>query len=517
LTGTVPQKLCVHLDGESLLMQQFGCDAILCPPGTYHPEGAASVHGGCRQCKRSSSKLLGATQCENDNSFLVGDIDGDGIVSPREVLRLLFVETDGEQWGDKFKPWFNLRVNQCDLAGVTCVGSEIAKIDLTEAALCTDGQGGGGDPDNCPGLPAELGNLSTLEILLLNDRHHLKGTIPTQLGKLSRLKYLDFSNCDGLSGTVPSELGKLSALRVFNLSGARLNGTIPESLYSLHELEKLWFSKNVFTGTISSRIGQLTSVREVMLSRNRLRGTIPTEIGELAVLENLELFSNALHGTIPLTIGLCRNLKRVDWFNNFLTGTVPDVMGNLGELQIVHLKKNRLTGTIPAFLGQLVKLEWLDLSSNRFEGTIPESFAYLRALKDLRLGNNKLFDPIPQALCSQNKINNGLTKRHGCDAVLCSLGTYSDSGYATEKDGCTECPPGETNLYLGSQSCIEFTVEDMISMFYEVMKGSDDSPFDYDSKGRRDAESSACLWEGITCDEEGHILSISFPTFDTSN
>jgi len=204
-----------------------------------------------------------------------------------------------------------------------------------------------------------------------------------------------------------------------------------------------------------------------------------------------------------------------DMFNNYLSGTIPDIMGSFGELQILHLKKNRFTGTLPAFLGQLVNIAWLDLSSNRFEGTVPESFAYLRSLKDLRLGSNKLFDPIPQALCSQIRVNSGPAKAYGCDAILCPLGTYSDSGYATDEDGCTPCPPGETTLYLGSPSCIEFTVEDLISMFYEVMKGSDDdSPFDYDSESRRDAESSACVWEGITCDDEGHILSISFPTFD---
>jgi len=45
-TGTVPKELCDYSDEESTLMKQFGCDAILCPSGTYHPEGAASVHGG---------------------------------------------------------------------------------------------------------------------------------------------------------------------------------------------------------------------------------------------------------------------------------------------------------------------------------------------------------------------------------------------------------------------------------------------------------------------------------------
>ncbi|OEU11037.1 RNI-like protein [Fragilariopsis cylindrus CCMP1102] len=42
LTGTVPKIFCGGgAMSSSILFRQFGCDAIICPPGTYHPDGAA--------------------------------------------------------------------------------------------------------------------------------------------------------------------------------------------------------------------------------------------------------------------------------------------------------------------------------------------------------------------------------------------------------------------------------------------------------------------------------------------
>ena len=56
-------------------------------------------------------------------------------------------------------------------------------------------------------IPAELGSLSNLETLYLND-NELSGEIPAELGSLSHLRYLDLSQND-LSGCVPSSLEDL--------------------------------------------------------------------------------------------------------------------------------------------------------------------------------------------------------------------------------------------------------------------------------------------------------------------
>lgn len=196
-----------------------------------------------------------------------------------------------------------------------------------------------------------------------------------------------------------------------------------------------------------------------------------------------------------------------DFFGNALTGSLPSRISSL--VQIIHLKDNRLTGTIPSRYGSLTALSWLDLSLNKMYGTIPESLGSIDILNDIRLGGNMFYDPIPTKLCHKKTLNDGLTTRFGCDGVLCPLDTYSESGYASDDTGCTPCPVGESALYLGSLSCERFSEADILSILYEVMIGDDDPQ-------RREANwgnpsKSPCEWDGIVCDRNGEITTISFP------
>jgi hypothetical protein len=303
----------------NLLYRQFDCDAVLCPAGTFHPNGAASLFAGCRPCpiKRGdderSVKVLGRTTCEGTN-FVHGDLNGDGILSEREVLRLWYVYTIGRNWGAQFDSWADPSVETCDLNGLLCVENSVAKIDLTDAAMCTNGDRRSGPISECKGIPAEISHLSNLEILMMNRRQFLRGTLPTEIGKLTRMKYLDISSCPQMTGTLPTELGQLTNLRYLNVGGCRFNGTIPEELFQLTNMEKLHLSMNAFTGTLSSSIGKMKKVKELMFSRTYVAGTIPPQIGELTAIENLEMYGNRYSGVIPDTLGNCTNLKRIGEF-----------------------------------------------------------------------------------------------------------------------------------------------------------------------------------------------------------
>lgn len=149
----------------NFLYRQFACDAVLCPPNTFHPSGAATLHSGCRPCPRyveqqdgtkikHASKVLGRTSCSNvDMKVVNGDINGDGKVSPREVLRLLFIDTMGRFWGSHFQNWIDMNVHECDLVGVECVNGQVAKLDLVNAAMCSVGEHKTGVFPDCKGLP----------------------------------------------------------------------------------------------------------------------------------------------------------------------------------------------------------------------------------------------------------------------------------------------------------------------------------------------------------------------------
>ena len=517
--GSIPWCLCEAK--KTAILQASGCDAVLCPPGTFHPEGGATIVAGCRPCPPTPqgelmippiSQLLGRTTCE-DVIFKQGDLNADGVVSPREVLRLLFFHTDGRNWGELFQSWHDMDVHECDLKGITCVGREIARIDLSEAALCTNGLHKEGSPVQCPGLPGELGLLTSLEVLTLPRRQHLRGTIPTEFGLLTKLRFLDLSNCQRLSGTIPSELGKMTSLHVLNLSGSRFNSTIPSEIFQLIQLEKLHLSANPLTGTIPSEFGNLVNLRELMLSRLMLVGPIPSSIGKLTTLENLEIYGNLLSGSIPTEIGNTKNLKRMDAFNNKLRGNIPSTLANIENLQIIHLKKNRLTGTIPQSLGTLEYLTWFDASLNVLSGTIPSSLGLSRSLKDLRIGGNRIHDPIPQSLCKNPQINGGGTRKWGCDAILCSLGFKEESGFATSATGCKPCPRDETTMYLGATACIKLDTEDFLTIFFDVMHGEN-----WESEEAahwKDENVDVCSWKGIKCDSDGAITEISFPVSES--
>ena len=315
ITGTVPDALCHTKEGNNLI-DIFGCDAILCPPGTFHPNGASNDLTACSPCPKSKhddlvdppiSAILGRATCFTAAS--TPKQYSDGRMSTREVLKKLYDNLVGENWGEKFAPWANIKTKTCDLPGIICLGREIGRIDLAEAHLCADDTGG--SPD-CKGLPTELGYLSSLEVLTIPGSQFLVSTLPTEIGLLRKLQYLEVAHCPSLYGKIPSEYGRLSLLKIVNFADNRLVGSIPTQLFALTHLEKLHLSANSgITGTIPTEIGELSNLKELMLSRLSLEGSIPTSVGRLSSVENVELYGNSMNGTLPTELGGCTNLKRL--------------------------------------------------------------------------------------------------------------------------------------------------------------------------------------------------------------
>jgi Leucine-rich repeat (LRR) protein len=323
LTGTIPGMFCGEgAASMSMLYQENGCDAVLCRPGTFNTYGHATLYASCRVCPKSEegealdppmSTVLGRTEC-NGTTFVHGDLNADGILSAREILRLIYVENLGRFWGAAYQSWANMKVGECDLSGVTCVKGNIHKIDLSAANLCSNGDRKPGPIVYCKGLPAEIGELSTLEILQVSRRQFLRGTLPTEIGKLSLLKFLDFSSCTSMKGNLPTELGLLTNLRYLILSHSRFQGTFPEEIFHIRSLEKIHITNNRFYGSLPTTLGLLENLKEFMLSRNYFTSSIPTEIGNLNKLENFEAYSNSMNGTLPEQMALCTNLKRIGEF-----------------------------------------------------------------------------------------------------------------------------------------------------------------------------------------------------------
>jgi Leucine-rich repeat (LRR) protein len=240
---------------------------------------------------------MGKTTCPGID-FIHGDINGDGLLNEREILRLIYAYNIGHNWGPKFTDWHDPFDDPCALNGVTCTGDKVAKIDISDAQLCSTRDRKSGPDDACLGIPSEIALLNKLEVLIISRRQHFRGTLPTELGKLSSLTYLDISNSLGMKGPIPSELGLLTNLKYLNLGGCRFNESIPDELYELSNLEILNLSMNFLKGHISPNIRKLRKVKELMMSRTLLSGSLPTDLGNLRSLENLEMYGNRFSGRL---------------------------------------------------------------------------------------------------------------------------------------------------------------------------------------------------------------------------
>lgn len=410
LIGEVPETLCEKIWLNNGQVAMFGCDALLCPPGKWHPFGMASEHGGCTRCHfNPQNYYLGQTSCdggdEEEVTFLVGDLDGDEEFSQREILHLLFLFTNGNMWGDNWKDWKNYRKMECELTGVSCDhDGQVTKIYLRGADLC------GGcaltETECCRGIPTELGLLSSLEMLDLSLSSSLVGTIPESLGNLKELKILNLSGSQFITGTIPKELGNCKSLRVLSLTTMGLTGEIPSSLANLKQLITLDIGANNLSGTLPHELGQLKNLAILEAPFNDFTGFIPESFGNLGHLEQLLLQGNKMSGSLPETIGLCSSLRMIDLRQNNHTGSIPISLGNIGpSLEGLYLAGNSFSGTIPKELGLLSSLKYLNLSSNALTGTIPVNLGYLAQLHHLDLSSNIISGDIPEEIGLLKKLS----------------------------------------------------------------------------------------------------------------
>ena len=67
----------------------------------------------------------------------------------------------------------------------------------------------------------------------------LTGTMPAEIGELSALTYLDLEDNFGLRGKLPPELGNLTALTYLSLRNNSFTGAVPSSLAKLTNLDSI--------------------------------------------------------------------------------------------------------------------------------------------------------------------------------------------------------------------------------------------------------------------------------------
>ena len=263
-------------------------------------------------------------------------------------------------------------------------------------------------------IPAELGNLSRLELLYISD-NNLTGALPQSLTGISGLESFHFHNNPGLCAPIDETFQ--AWLR--GIAKVRGSSCAPEdSLEDREVLVKLYYALDGENWTNNANWLNERPIREwygvtndasgrvngLLLDGNELTGELPAELGSLSNVQRLELGNNKLSGEIPTELGSLSNVQRLELGNNKLTGEIPTELGNLGNLEVLLLGSNQLTGEIPMELGSLSNLETLVIKINQLIGEIPKELGNLSNLRILALMANRLTGEIPTVLGSLSNL-----------------------------------------------------------------------------------------------------------------
>ena len=336
----------------------------------------------------------------------------------RTALIALYDATDGADWKIN-DGWLGDGALDRWLRVTTDENGQVTDLDLSANQLSGE-------------IPAELGNLSRLELLYISD-NNLTGALPQSLTGISGLESFHFHNNSGLCAPIDETFQ--AWLR--HIAEIRGSSCAPEdSLEDREVLVKLydaldgenwtnntnWLTEgpirewygvtndasgrvvelvlgwNGLTGEMPMGLGSLSNLQRLELNDNKLTGEIPTELGNLGNLEILLLGSNQLTGEIPMELGSLSNLKRLKLDSNQLTGEIPTELSSLSNLEILTLSWNQLTGEIPTELSKLSNLETLFIRANQLTGEIPTVLSSLSNLRRLQLDGNQLTGEIPTDL-----------------------------------------------------------------------------------------------------------------------
>lgn len=435
------------------------------------------------------------------------------LVSPqtpdRHRLSRLYEVTNGPSWRNSTN--WNTTKPVCSWFGVECAnGSVEDDTGVTSISLPSNGLVGRVDK-----IIYEMQHLKTLNLKdnSLTDAGFEGLLRDSQLESIV-LSENGFTHLTGI-GNAPDSLQEL------NLEQNRLKGSFPVELAQLTKLKILLLNQNQLQGSLPTVIGSMSRLNQLYINGNKLTGKLPSEIGLLEKMEIFTLSENAFTGTIPTTIERMSTLQSFSLHNAVLTGALPPFR-NMPFIKEIFLDYNKLEGTIPrTFLEHATTIGdhvHIGLSYNNLTGTVPkqlERFTFM----DIDLVGNQITH-IPDEICKRivGSWMSGLVGQYGCDAILCSKGTYNQDGrQSNDENPCVACPSGKEFPYLGATTCsgeMEMSELDIIMDFYVSLRGpvwvqkKGWTQFDISTNTSYSVTVDVCSLHGITCNDNNTIEEI---------
>lgn len=411
--------------------------------------------------------------------------DSSLILSDRKILEMFYRVTGGDEWGNDMGWLTDAPLDQWH--GVeTDEDSRVTTLSLQENGLKGT-------------IPAELGELTHLEMLNLWGNKQLTGPLPPRIGNLERLRELDLGFAD-LEGEIPSTLGKLVKLRIMNLESVPFSGSIPPELGALAELDFLNLYRNRLSGRVPAELAGLRSLRTLYLDENELTGSIPATFVQLEKLETfnwqdndglcapgttafetwrsaeIRTFTGPRCNESDLTVlkSFYESADGANW--TYSTGWLGDTAveewygvnaDSLGQVTSLDLSNNRLRGQLSSVLGSLDQLSVLRVNGNPLSGRIPSLLTKL-ALEEFRYANTDLC--VPAAIAFQQWIN--------------SISIHEGTGI--------QCPA--------------LSEREILSELYEATGG-----VNWRQRGGWLTNAPLAGWYGVTLDSGGRVIELALP------
>ncbi|MCY3630394.1 MAG: hypothetical protein OXG94_10330 [Bacteroidetes bacterium] len=336
-------------------------------------------------------------------------------------LKALYNATEGEYWKNNTNWDVHSEYPPSIDHLATWYGVIVSEGRVTELNLSDNGLAGI--------LPAELGNISKLQVLDLQE-NDLSGSVGSWIGMLTALGKLHLQQ-NHLSGLIPDELGNLIHLEYLNLRGNQLEGAVPKSLGNLLKLQGLWLHANQLSGTIPQDILELPDLKWLWLGENPgLSDIIPITNSHQATKIDFYLgqtdlcidrmITEVVDDLVPeSSTSEYACLLKEEWNalkklyfatdgNNWIANTGWNfehrpraesvgqwygVSVDDGHIRALRLDLNHLDGLLPPDLGSLTELEILRVDGNPLYGPIPEELSLLQDLKVFSSSKTQLCTP----------------------------------------------------------------------------------------------------------------------------
>ena len=109
LSDPIPESLCLSSKVNGGLSEICGCDAIICPLGTYSANGFASNNECCNKCPDGeTTQYIGSTGCQT--------------FTQRDYLSMLYDAVGADKWWPKERKrgWKQEGLSECEWEGVSC-------------------------------------------------------------------------------------------------------------------------------------------------------------------------------------------------------------------------------------------------------------------------------------------------------------------------------------------------------------------------------------------------------------